>query len=381
MQVELVAPRFFPHVGGIEESVAQLARGLQARGHSVRVHTTQTEGLAATDSWQGIPIRRYPRTLARGYYVSRFEPQLEGDVIHLHAYAHHTNDWVIRRYAGRARLVLSTHHGARFPKRNPLNWLYHWAYGAFRGLPDLRRVDAVLCPTAWDAEYFAQHGVEPDRVHVVPTGADERAFQPQAPWVPPGIDGAAGFLLYLGRLHPEKGLPELVRAYRRTDLTTPLVIAGRDEGLAGRLSALASRDPRIRILTELTQDQRWGLLAGCRALVLPSRHEGQGIVVAEAWAQGKPVVATRAGALPTVIDHESDGLLVPRGNEPALAAALSRIVRDDSLARRLGQRGRAKAERRYRWSRILNRVEAIYQGRAPEIFDDSSAWPGRGPKA
>lgn len=380
MDVELVAPRFFPHVGGIEESVAQLARGLLARGHRVRVHTTHTEGLSATESWQGIEIRRYPRTLSRGYYVSRFEPQLQGDVIHLHAYAHHTNDWVIRRHAGHTRIVLSTHHGARFPKRNPVNWLYHQAYNAFRGLPDLRRLDGVLCPTAWDAEYFAGRGVEPEKVYVVPTGADERAFQPQTPWAPPGTQ-AGRFLLYLGRIHPEKGLVELVRAYRRTRLQSPLVIAGRDEGLAPRLTDLATGDARIHVLTELSEDQRWGLLAGCRGLVLPSRHEGQGIVVAEAWAQGKPVVATRAGALPTVIEDESDGLLVPRRNEAALADALVRVAQDDSLARRLGQRGRAKAERRYRWSRILTRVEAIYEGRPPEMFDDSSAWPGQRPKA
>ncbi|MBI2078973.1 MAG: glycosyltransferase family 4 protein [Euryarchaeota archaeon] len=360
MRIDMVTPRFHPTVGGIEESVAQLSRRLQARGHSVVVHTTRTGDLAPEASWNGIAVRRYDPLLQRGYYVSRFEPKLTGDVVHLHAYAHHTNDWVLEHHGDRPVFV-STHHGMDFPKGSMAGRMYHSYYNRFTGIPNLAKASAVLVPTRHDERRFAELGVPAELLHVVPSGADDAAFLPAEPFIPPGVDPKWGFLLFLGRLHEEKGLRDLLEAYRVAEIRTHLVIAGRDEGLAEECRAHASKDPRIHVLTDFSQEEKWGLLAACRGLVLPSHHEGQGIVVAEAWAQGRPVVCSRAGALPAVVEDGVDGLLVPVGDVGGLAAAMRRIVADAPLAKRLGDAGRAKAEREYRWEDIVSRVEAIYR--------------------
>ena len=85
-----------------------------------------------------------------------------------------------------------------------------------------------------------------------------------------------------------------------------------------------------------------------RALVLPSESEGLPRVVVEAFLRGRPVVATRAGGTPEIVEHEVNGLLVERGDTAALAAALERVLADRGLAQRLGDArpgvGRALAD-------------------------------------
>lgn len=358
MRIDMVTPRFHPSVGGIEESVLQLSLGLLRRGHSVTVHTMQLPGWTQKERLQGIEIRRYPAVLDRGYYVSRFEPELDGDVTHLHAYAHQTNDWVIARRRNVTPIFLSTHHGSRFPKPKFQAKVYHAFYNRFRGIPNVRRLTGILVPTGYDAQDFADRGVPPSKIHVVPSGADERLFGSVDPWVPPGL--RPGFVLYLGRLHAEKGFEDLLAAHALIPSTPTLVFAGRDEGALAGMDQQTLRERNVHFLTDVTPEQRFGLLASCRVLVLPSHHEGQGIVIAEAWAQRKPVVATRAGAIPAVVDDGTDGILVPAKDPEALAAAIQRVLADDGLAKRLGQAGRKKAEAQFRWPDIVSRVEQLY---------------------
>jgi glycosyltransferase involved in cell wall biosynthesis len=358
VRIDMVTPRFHPSVGGIEESVMQLATGLDRRGHSVTVHTMRIDDWPERERIQRIDVRRYPAVMDRGYYVSRFEPKLTGDIIHLHAYAHQTNDWVIRNRPGATPIFLSTHHGARFPKPKLQAKLYHAWYNRARGIPNLKRISGVLVPTAFDAEDFSARGVPRELLHVVPSGADERLFAPIEPWTPPGLD--AGFVLYLGRLHEEKGVLDLLAAHALLPPNTPLVLAGRDEGILARLDRSSLGERGVHFLTDVTAEQRFGLLAACRLLVLPSHHEGQGIVVAEAWTQRKPVVATRAGALPSVIDDGTDGILVPVADAEKLAMAIQRVRGNPELAKGLGGAGRAKAEAQFRWPDIVSKVEQLY---------------------
>jgi glycosyltransferase involved in cell wall biosynthesis len=356
VHIEFVTPRFHPSIGGIEEAVTQLAGGLKRRGHTVTVHTGQRDGASGVETWRGIAIRRYPLSLERGYYVSRFEPRLEGDVIHLHAYAHQTNDWVIDHHAATTPIVYQTHHGINFPKSSLAGRAYHAFYNRFVGLPHLRRADKVLVPTRIDASEFERRGLDPRKVTVVPSGVDAEGFRSHASWAPPGVDD--GFFLFLGRLSPEKGVRELVKAHGRLRTQTPLVLAGRDEGVLSTLGPLA---PHVHVVTSFTAQQKWGLLEGCTALVLPSHYEGQGIVVAEAWAKSKPVITSDAGGLRDVVQPDKNGLMVAAKDVEGLSAAMERLAADAALRQRLGTAGRRKAEREFRWDPILDQVETVYR--------------------
>jgi glycosyltransferase involved in cell wall biosynthesis len=96
-------------------------------------------------------------------------------------------------------------------------------------------------------------------------------------------------------------------------------------------------------------------------LLLPSRSDSFGIVILEAWAHAKPVVAADSGGIPGVIDHGVNGLLVPFGRPRELAAAIGRLLRDVALARSLGENGRRKLASEYSWNTQADRQMALYE--------------------
>jgi glycosyltransferase involved in cell wall biosynthesis len=81
----------------------------------------------------------------------------------------------------------------------------------------------------------------------------------------------------------------------------------------------------------------------------------------EAWCYGLPVVGARAGGVPDVIDDGRDGILVPFGDVPALAAAVGGLLRDCETARRMGAAGRAKVLRELTWEQVYVRARAVYE--------------------
>jgi len=102
------------------------------------------------------------------------------------------------------------------------------------------------------------------------------------------------------------------------------------------------------------------MLAGSDVLCLPSSVEGLPLVVLEAMAQGKPVVATAVGGTPELVVDGETGLLVPPGDAGALADALEEILRDPELARRFGDAGRRRVLRSFSLSAMTGRVLGLY---------------------
>ena len=106
--------------------------------------------------------------------------------------------------------------------------------------------------------------------------------------------------------------------------------------------------------------------AGADAFVLPSvldarqDTEGLGVVLLEAMNYSVPVIASDIGGIPDIVEHEQTGLLVPPGDEVALAAALTRVLGDRALARRLGDAGRERLRDEFSWDHIVARWEGVY---------------------
>src|SRR5262249_2197062 len=118
---------------------------------------------------------------------------------------------------------------------------------------------------------------------------------------------------------------------------------------------------QVRRLGVLNEQQKRDFFAGIDLFALPSRSDSFGLVLLEAWANGIPNIAYRAGGGGEVIRHDRDGLLVPCGDRDNLAAALVRLVEDEPLRRRLGEAGRARTQSEFRWEEKLQRVREVYQ--------------------
>jgi glycosyltransferase involved in cell wall biosynthesis len=170
-------------------------------------------------------------------------------------------------------------------------------------------------------------------------------------------------VLMAARMHPEKGYEHLLRAVPAVaaevpDFTLLVAGAGPFETQYRALSAAPGCDNAVRFLG-FRRDLP-DLMAACDVLVLPSLAEAFGLVAAEAVYLGVPVVASRVGGIPEIVDDEVDGLLVPPGDDRALAGALVRVLTDRELRCRLAGAGREKIAARFGFEQMMREYEHVY---------------------
>lgn len=173
-------------------------------------------------------------------------------------------------------------------------------------------------------------------------------------------DGPPKGFLFVGRMDTQKGVDVLLEALARRAGAWPVTLIGggwmEDEyrDLANRLGVAGS----TTFAGLVPHDEVCASAHQYNAFVLPSRAENCPLVLLEAMAAGLPVVASRVGGIPEVVEHEESALLVPPEEPEALALAMDRIERDERLRGHLVGGGRAVVERQ-RWSAVAERLEAL----------------------
>ncbi len=178
-------------------------------------------------------------------------------------------------------------------------------------------------------------------------------------------------ILFWGRLEDEKGIPELLQAFKKIILSFPearLTLVG--EG-AGRPTYRHSASEmglldRIEFAGWLPAKEVQKLAAESRIGVFPSRIESFGLAVAESMAAGLPVVACRAGAVSEIVEDGVTGRLVPVQNPDSLADAILETLRDPELAGQRADAARDMARQRYSWKHAAQKTA--------EVYDQASAW-------
>jgi glycosyltransferase involved in cell wall biosynthesis len=198
------------------------------------------------------------------------------------------------------------------------------------------------------------------RLAVIHNGVDLARFAPAADRSSTRAPMRVGTL---ANLRPEKGLLQLVEAAAVVTRKSPrarFTIWG-DGPLRRDLDALI----RARGLTGIVEMpgptlQPESALKGCDVFVLPSLSEASSNVVLEAMGTGLPVVATRVGGLPGLVEDQRTGLLVPPADVPALAQAIVRLLETPDLAAMMGARGRARALAEFGLDRMSERVDTFY---------------------
>jgi glycosyltransferase involved in cell wall biosynthesis/GT2 family glycosyltransferase len=277
------------------------------------------------------------------------------DVIDLHEepFALATAEVLALRALRRCRAPYVLYSAQNIDKRYPppFRWLERWA---------LRRASAIVVCNA-EAGRIVQRKGFPGVADVIPLGVDTRAFRPQHRTAPDGVGVSVG---YVGRWAVHKGVDVLLEAVAlHPELRLTMVGAGPEEERLRRRAGVADLASRVRFLGACTPEELPGVLAGFDVLAVPSLStpgwvEQFGRVVVEAMASGVPVVASDSGALPEVV--AGAGLLVPEGDAPALARALSRIGDDPALAAGLRAAGLERAAR-CDWGAVAQRYEQVYR--------------------
>jgi glycosyltransferase involved in cell wall biosynthesis len=168
---------------------------------------------------------------------------------------------------------------------------------------------------------------------------------------------------YAGRLVPEKGLDTLVAAVRRLRSPVELLVAG-DGPLRGWLEAADLGEATLRVIRGTDHAEMASLYAEMDVLVLPSRTtpgwaEQFGRVLVEALWCGTPVVGSDSGEIPWVIETTGGGLVVPEGDDEALADRLGQLRRDPGLRDTLARRGRARSVELFSVEAVADRMEEV----------------------
>lgn len=215
------------------------------------------------------------------------------------------------------------------------------------------RVDRFITPSDFLREKLVQGGFDPAKITTVPNFVDLSAYR--------GLP-EKDYFLYIGRLSEEKGLDILIRAVSALDGGRLLIVGTGPEEEALRRLARELGTGRVEFAGYKSGDELAALLAESQFVVLPSRwYENLPFAVMEAFAASKPVVASRIGGIPEMIEDGVDGLLVPMGDEAALAASLRRMLGDRAARVEMGRRGREKAERLYDREGHYRRIMGIYR--------------------
>ncbi len=198
----------------------------------------------------------------------------------------------------------------------------------------LRHADAARALSAYTARLVEEERGRPPEA-VFPTYSDLSAFTARP--VQPLPERPAA--LFVGVLEAYKNVDGLAAAWRRVAPRVPearLVVVGKGSRHATVERLAAELPGRVEHAAELTPDGVAGALDEASVLVLPSRFEGLGRVVIEAFARGRGVVATRAGGILDLVEDGRQGLLVAVGDVDGLVAALTTVLGDRATAERLG---------------------------------------------
>jgi glycogen synthase len=363
----------FDPIGGMQNHTAELTRALDRRGLVQTVLTTrpptaphfQRLGDHTRVIRVGLPVRLFRQLY--GLQAAIVAPILaaRADVVHVHL----GEDLVIFPVGAAAArlhslpLVLTVHTSLRHTLAvSDLRSAILKALGGRIERWGEHSAEAILAITPRLYRLLASDGVDENRIHVIPPGVNPSLFE--GPFEDPFSGVGKPRVLFVGRLAPQKGVHTLVAAAGLLeDPSAQLLLVG-DGPERKALEREAKRigvDDRLHFVGFVAHDRLPAVLAHADLLVLPSLYEELGTVLLEAMQGGLPIVASKTGGIPDVIEDGGNGVLVPPGEPEALARAINRLLADRHLACRLSEGAHERAKD-YDWKVLAERVLAVYRG-------------------
>jgi phosphatidylinositol alpha-mannosyltransferase len=365
MKILLVSPFDFSFPGGVNEHVIELDRQFQTKGHDTRILAPRSEAEDEDDDGHlyklgmSLPVPANgstARVTLSPFFSSKVKEFLRReafDVVHVHEPLAPMLPLMVLLHS--RAINVGTFHAARsfnlaYLSCKPILSRFH------------ARLDIRITPSLAALEYVSQYF--PGPYEIIPNGIDLDQFGPNVEPVGRFLDGRPN-ILFVGRYNESrKGLKYLLQALpivRQAFPTCRLLVVG--PGNPGRFERLIERRGLDNVVFVGSVPKRWlpSYYATCDVFCAPSTgRESFGIVLLEAMASGKPVVATDIRGYTAVIRHGAEGLLVEPKDPEALATALVHNLADVDLRRRLGRAGRERAEH-YAWPAIAGRILATYE--------------------
>lgn len=417
MRIAQFVHRYPPALGGAEAYTARLCEYLTRRGDEVRVWTTTAVGLS--DFWRAGGLSPLLTAQARdGDSTGGLRPPLVVRYRPLHFPGRRyilkalslapIRQWqcltapcnpicpAMWREAGRYDAPLDAIHATAFPYSFPILCALRLARRRgvpfyltpflHLGAPDnpadrtrrqytaphlrwlLRQADGIFVQTRNERDAVSELGVPDDCIHLQGLGVDPTECTggnreaARDSW---GIRTSEIVVGHLANNSMEKGTVDLLRAAERAwarGQRFRVILAGPEMPNFRAFWSNYRHQDRVIRLGVLSEEQKRGFFAGIDIFALPSRTDSFGLVLLEAWANGKPNLVYRAGGPAELVRDEWDGLHAPCGNVDALANRLGRLVDDSCLRESLGERGRERIAAEFRWEEKLELVRSVFAG-------------------
>lgn len=354
------------HLDGMEPEIATT----DADGPNGRIHAEEVSDLC--------PVHLFPKTWSERWKYSRHLGRWlranvsRFDIVHIHAVWSYST-----RAAANAALQCKVPYIVRpagmlsewsFSHRSLMKSLF-WRFGERECLVHATGFHAT---SEQEAEEIRRL-IPGSHVSVIQNGVSEDAWQSETDikqvrsqlGIP---DDGAPVILFLSRLHPKKGVIDLLLpAFASLSVPARLVIAGGADEHAPEYAQEVNRSierlnlkDRVIVTGAIPPDRRWSLLDAADVFILPSHSENFGIVVAEAMARGRAVIVTDAVQSFVHVQASQGGIVVPVTVE-AVRDALERILRDPQQRQTMGDAGRKYAKSHFRWDSIGQRVQEMYR--------------------
>ncbi|MGQ9681381.1 MAG: glycosyltransferase family 4 protein [Anaerolineae bacterium] len=366
MKIALVTPYDYPYPGGVTEHISSLDRIFRQWGHEVWVlaassrdedeldhNVLKVSGVVPLPSSGSVArISLSPRVYRR---VKGILKELAVDIVHLHEPMMPVLPLVVLRHS--RAVNVGTFHAFR-ETSNP-----GYEYGKHLLQPFFDRLAARIAVSEAARDAVARYF--PGEYAVIPNGVDYERFA--AAEALPFYNDGRPTILFMGRLEKRKGFEYLLDAFARVRHHIPnarLIVAGafskedkepfvtqaRREGIRG-----------VHFVGYVPETEKPRYFRSCDVFCAPSLgYESFGIVLLEAMATGRPIVASNIPGYRSVLTNGCEGLLIEPADPLALAEALIRLLRDPELRQRMGERGRNTAAG-LAWPNVARRVLDVYE--------------------
>ncbi len=409
MNIAHFVQRYPPAIGGSEAYFARLSRSLAAQGDQVTVFTTSALDLEAFWSRKAgclpagvqienqVEVRRYPvsmrfpgrryalkalslapnrfwqcltlacNPIAWGMWTDSGKSSQPFDLVHATAFPY---AWPIAcglRLARRLHVPFLLTPFLHLGDPEDANDRTRKGYTSPALLSLAHAADRVFVQTRLERQELVHHGIAQEKLVLLGLGVEPQECTGGDPekarreWNVQKDEVVVGHLANQSR---EKGTIDLLRSAEhlwRQGKQFRLVLAGPEmANFRSFWDRWRPSGPVIR-LGQINDCQKRDFFAGIDIFALPSRSDSFGLVLLEAWANGLPNVAYRAGGVAEVIQHDQDGLLVRCGDTDQLATALGLLIDDAALRQRFGAIGKARTLRDFRWEDKLARVRQVYE--------------------
>jgi phosphatidylinositol alpha-mannosyltransferase len=366
VKIGLVSPYDYSFPGGVVNHIAYLAHNFIQWGHKVKIIAPCPKGGSRYFEEEVTPIGKplpvpYAGSIAR-VPVSPWLPAQMGEILAnedfdiLHLHEPFTPMICVSALLKSNCINVGTFHA--YHNKPRVYWLGKPIFR--RWLPRLHGKITVSKPAL---EYVSQH--LPGDYRIIPNGIDTQRFCLGAPQRKEFADGKIN-ILFVGRLEQRKGLGYLLNACAKIKNSLPnfrLIVVGPGTVLRLRYEKLVENmelSDNVVFVGFVPSNELPSYYRSADIFCAPATGgESFGIVLLEAMACGKPVVATNIQGYASVLAHGEEGLLVPPRDEESLAHALLSLLNDKSLRLQMGAKGRIKAEK-YSWPNIARQIMDYY---------------------